>query len=232
MKNSITYENIKNDLVTNLLETFKIYSSQLDPLVDTVLEKTKEIRTYDEEEFFDENKTLRQLLSLDDSNNSEDILYTRLQTIKTYFNYLNNLENDINQFKNNKSKLVGYAKDLRGLNSICKDDYDSQNDGAEIFSGIMNEEYFRNDINEYIQELKDYLSSLDEYLSSREFAVLNGIVNKEKGDYKIELQKLLNLEELLIKDLFFWLREEANFTKYVMDQNKSENYLKYYLLFK
>ena len=96
----------------------------------------------------------------------------------------------------------------------------------------MNEEYFRNDINEYIQELKDYLSSLDEYLSSREFAVLNGIVNKEKGDYKIELQKLLNLEELLIKDLFFWLREEANFTKYVMDQNKSENYLKYYLLFK
>ncbi len=232
MKNSITYENIKNDLVNNLLESFEIYSSKLEPLMDTVSDKTKEIKLPDEEDFFDKNKTLRQLLSLDDSNNSEDILLTKLQTIKTYFNYLNNLENDINQLKNIKSKLVGYAKDLRGLNSICKDDYDYENDGAEIFRGIMNKEYFRDDINEYLQVLKGYISSLDDYLNSREFAVLNGIVNKEEKDYKIEIQKLLKFEKLLFTNLFFWLREEVNFTQYVIDQSKSKNYLKYYLLFK
>ncbi|WP_204201111.1 hypothetical protein [Mammaliicoccus sciuri] len=235
MKNSVTYENIKSELVNNLVKSFERYSNELDNRLNSVLEKRKEIASFgDEEEFFEENKKLKEGFLLDMSTESSGILYLRLQIIQAYFEYLKKLESEIKNFKNHKEELIEYAKDLRALNSVVKGrDYDYQNDGAEIFWGIMEKKRFRKEINDYLAELKGYLKVIDNYLSDTEnYSILKGIVNEEENDYKIEIQKILKLEESLFDNLFFWLREELNFKKYVTNQCVSKNYLKYHLLFK
>lgn len=235
MKNSVTYENIKSELVNNLVKSFERYSNELDNILNSVLEKRKEIASFgDEEEFFEENKKLKEGFLLDMSTESSDILYLRLQIIQAYFEYLKKLENEINNFKNHKEELIEYAKDLRALNRVVKGrDYDPQNDGAEIFWGIMDKKRFREEINDYLSKLKGYLKVIDNYLSDTEnYSILKGIVREEGNDYKIEIQKILKLEESLFDNLFFWLREELNFKKYVTNQCDSKNYLKYHLLFK
>lgn len=234
MKNSNTYENIKNELVSQVLESYEQYSNDLESLFDKVIEKKKHIENTDSitESYIEDSIGLEDLMLLEEGKENQQTLELRLHDVQNHFIYLNEYINEIDKFRKSTKELSENANELYQFNSIVKEEFDHINDSSSIFHSVMNNDKFDENIYMHIDSLQDYMRLIDIYLKTKNIDLLNELVDKKGEDYLINFDLLHEKELSLVKVLFIWLRNELDFKKYVDDNNKSRNYLKYDLLFR
>ncbi|HGL5466593.1 TPA: hypothetical protein ACKFIH_002668 [Staphylococcus aureus] len=145
--------------------------------------------------------------------------------------YIYNYRRAFSLVKEHRSKLIANVKELISFNKITKDKFSEKNDATAIFKPI--ETYAVNKhLDIYFRSIETVKGHIDNYLENKYELDLNQIAIKEDGVYSIDDDKLQESEKVFFEEVMKAIKYDIEQVKVIEKQKDSENYLKYYLLFK
>lgn len=233
MKNSITYENIKNELVSQVLESYEVYSNQLEKLFDKILKHKERIENIDSinDLYIKDSIGYQKQVELKENKDYKEIIKNRLNEILVHLYYITDYKSAIDKFRKSTKVLSLNAYELNQFNSIVKEDFDYINDSSNVFKSVINNNKFDEEIYIKMRTIQEYVEIIIMYLNNEKLTLVNEFIDTESEDCKIDFALLYEKELSLVNLIFNWLRKEYDFKNHVDENNKSRNYLKYYLLF-
>lgn len=231
MINTKTYENIKKNLVNQVLEQYEAYKDSLKNLHEQV----------DTQEPYFMSNTNRPISMYRSTNRFDDKLKTEMEEneklewelgyIRESFGYIKQLRKIYDQVIANRELLLNSINELKVFNKITKQNFLDKKDATFLFSPIQ-----KIKLNWYISALissvETFEIKIDKYLKENREIYLEGIVIKEEGEYKISETKIKEKEKELIKQLKSAIEHDLKQVNKVESQKESDHYLEYYLLFK
>lgn len=231
MINTKIYENIKKDLVNQVLEQYEAYKGTLnnfDEQVDTqepyfMSNANRPISMYSSIDRF--GKILKAKM---DQNEQ---LEWELGNIREKLGYIKQFRKIYDQVVANRECLFNSINELKVFNKITKEKVLDKKDATALFSSIKNDK-----LNWYISGSISSIETIEirvgKYLKEKRERYLEGIVLKEESEYKIQRERIVEKEKELFKQLKSAIHHDLKQVEKVESKKECENYLEYYLLFK
>lgn len=231
MINTKTYEDIKNELVKSILADYEQYKDALENFQSKIKQGHSFYIVSTRKPISEHTSGKRLVMYADKKLTEDENLVRLLGNLSERFRYINNYRRAFNLVKERRSKLIANIKELRSFNKITKDKFSEKNDATAIFKPIeTNAVNKRLDI--YFRSIETAKSHIDNYLENKYELDLNQIAIKEDGVYSIDDDRLQESEKSFFEEVMKAIKYDIEQVKAIEKQKDSENYLKYYLLFK
>ncbi|QDR66111.1 hypothetical protein FPV13_14515 (plasmid) [Mammaliicoccus sciuri] len=231
MINTKTYEEIKNGLVNKILTDYTYYKRELDSFKSKI-EQGQNFYAFKSETPISQQSSAKRSASYAlKATTKEDEFLIELGNLSERFNYIKNYKLSYNKVLDRRESLIENIKDLVSFNKLTKEKFSDKNDATVIFDPIKN--YAINEhLVKYFQSIEMKKHVIDKYLENKDDLYLKGIAFKEDDHYKIDNDGLKKKENVFFEEVLKAIEQDLEQIQKIENKKESENYLKYWLLFK
>ena len=231
MINTKTYEDIKNELVKAILTDYEQYKDALENFQSKIKQGHSFYIVSTRKPISEHASAKRSAMYANRTLTEDENLVRMLRNLSERFIYIYNYRRAFSLVKEHRSKLIANVKELISFNKITKDKFSEKNDATAIFKPI--ETYAVNKhLDIYFRSIETVKGHIDNYLENKYELDLNQIAIKENGIYSIDNDRLEEKEKEFFEKTMEAINHDVQQVKVIEKQKDSENYLKYYLLFK
>lgn len=231
MINTKTYEDIKNDLVKGILTDYEQYKDALEKFESKIKQGHSLYIVNTRKPISEYASAKRSVMYANKTLTEDENLVRMLGNLSERFRYINNYRRAFSLVKEHRSKLIANVKELVSFNKITKEKFSEKNDATAIFKPIETNAVNKH-LDIYFRSIEMAKSHIDNYLENKYELDLNEIAIKEDGIYSINNDRLEKNEKDFFEETMKAIKYDIEQIKAIEKQKDSENYLKYFLLFK
>lgn len=219
MINTKTYEEIKNGLVNKILTDYTYYKRELDSFKSKI-EQGQNFYAFKSETPISQQSSVKRSASyaLKTTTKEEEFLI-ELGNLSERFNYIKNYKLTYNKLLDRRESLIECIKDLVSFNKLTKEKFSDKNDATAIFDSIKNYAINKHLV-KYFQSIEMKKHVIDKYLENKD------------DHYKIDNDVLKKKENVFFEEVLMAIEHDLEQIQKIENKKESENYLKYWLLFK
>lgn len=224
MINTKTYEEIKNGLVNRVLNDYLYYKEGVNKLHNEIAQGNPSPN-------FPKISAKRAALYASRKVGKHEAFMIEMQSLSERFEYIHDYKKTFNKAVNHRKNLIENIKDLVSFNKLTKEKFSDKNDATAIFDPIKT--YAINkQLSLHFQNIEMIKHGIDKYLENKNEIYLKGIAFKEDDHYKIDNDGLKKKENVFFEEVLKAIEHDLEQIQKIENKKESENYLKYWLLFK
>ncbi|HDA2324789.1 TPA: hypothetical protein ACF9CH_002859 [Staphylococcus aureus] len=234
MKNVNTYETIKLNLVEQILEKYQKYKNLLEKFYQEIKSGHDIYVLSNPTTPISKQSSANRYAAFTTKKYTDNEMFKwKMENIKIRFEYVSGYVKSLEKVKDTRNELLVSVKDLSVLNNLTSNKKTGVSIGHEIFYPIGKYKINKN-LEIHFRGMEQLKWQIESYLLSDYDSEIreSWILSRQNGSYIINDEKIAEGERKFFDETLKAIRHDLEQLEIIESRIESQNFLKYYLLFK